>query len=378
MQGYAGVTPDVPPSFEELEAAALDAISEEAHAYVAGSAGAEDTASRNRRAFERWRIVPRMLRDVAERDLSVDLFGETHDVPFLLAPIGVQSILHEEAELAVARAAAERNVPMCVSTVSSFTMEEIAAELGETPGWFQLYWSPDRELAGSFLDRAAAAGYGAVVATVDTPLVGWRERDVEHAYLPFLDAEGVANYWSDDVFRARCDRPPEENEMLAVQEFLDVFGDASLGFDDLDWLADRTDLPVVVKGILRPDDARRAVDRGADAVVVSNHGGRQVDGAVASLEMLPRVVEAVGDDATILFDSGIRRAADALKALALGADAVLLGRPYAYGLALDGQDGVEAVLKNFTADLDLTLGLSGHDSIAAFDREALLHEDDLP
>lgn len=375
--GVAGITPDIPPRYEELEKAALAAMDEKAHAYVAGSAGGEGTAARNREAFEGWRIDPKMLRGVADRDLSVELFGETYPLPFLLAPIGVQTILHENGELATARAARERGVPMVLSTVSSYTIEEVADALGETPGWFQLYWSPDRDVASSFVARAEDAGYEALMVTVDTPLVGWRERDVAHAYLPFLEAEGVANYWTDDAFRERLDAPPEDNEFAAIQEFLDVFGDASLTFEDLGWLRELTDLPIVVKGILRPDDARAAVAQGADGVVVSNHGGRQVDGAIAALEALPRVVEAIGDDATVMFDSGIRRGADAFKAMALGAEAVLFGRPYAYGLGLQGQDGVEAVMKNFAADLDLTLGLTGHTSWNEVDCDALVPASDL-
>jgi isopentenyl-diphosphate delta-isomerase len=375
--GAAGITPDVLPDFEALECAALEAIDEKAYDYVKGSAGSEGTADRNRAAYERWRIEPEMLRSVAERDLSVDLFGAEYDVPVVLAPLGVQSIVHEEAELAVARAANEQDVPMCLSTVSSYSIEEVDEELGDTPGWFQLYWSPNRELAASFIERAGNAGFEALVVTVDTPLVGWRPRDIEHGYLPFLDDDGLANYFTDDVFRGLLDDPPEENEFAAIQQFLDVFGDAGLTWNDLDWLREQTDLPLVVKGILGPEDARRAVEHGADGVVVSNHGGRQVDGAVASLEALPRVVEAVGDETTVLFDSGIRRGSHVFKALALGAEAVLLGRPYVYGLAVDGQDGVEAVLKNVLADVDLTLGLAGLASLDEADRDALVHETEL-
>ncbi|WP_435195230.1 alpha-hydroxy-acid oxidizing protein [Natronomonas sp. EA1] len=377
MEGLADITPSIPPRFEELERAALDAMTEEAHAYVAGSAGSENTARRNTTAFERWHLVPRMLRDVAERDLSTDLLESELDAPALLAPIGVQSIIHEEAELAVARAANDVGMPFVLSTVSSYTMEEVAAEAPDVPKWFQLYWSPVRELAQSFVSRAEDAGFEALVVTVDTPLVGWRERDIEHAYLPFLDGEGIANYVSDDVFLDRLDAPPEENQLATVKEFLDVFGDASLTWDDLEWLTDQTELPVVVKGILHPDDARAAFEHGAEAVVVSNHGGRQVDGSIAAIDALPRVRDAVGDDATLLFDSGIRRGAQAIKALALGADSVLLGRPYAYGLALEGQEGVAEVCKNFLADFDITLGLTGHKSPDELSREALVEDSEL-
>ena len=378
VNGLAGITPDVPTEFAALEEAAIDAMDEKAQGYVVGSAGSEGTDRNNVAAFDRWRILPKMLRGVEERDLSVDLFGTECEVPVVLAPIGCQSILHEEGELAAARAAASQDVPLCLSTVSSYTMEEVADELGDTPRWFQLYWSPNRDLARSFLDRAEDAGYEAIVVTVDTPVPGWRPQDLQQGYLPYLEGIGVQNYFSDDVFRDLLDQPPEENTLVAAQQFLDVFGDASLTFEDLDWLQDQTDLPIIVKGILDPADARRAVEHGADGIVVSNHGGRQVDGSVAAVEMLPAVVEEVGEETTVLFDSGIRNGAHAIKALALGADAVMLGRPYVYGLAIDGENGVASVLKNFLAEFDLSLGLAGHDSVAGLDRDALVHEDELP
>jgi len=287
----------------------------------------------------------------------------------VLAPIGVQSIIHEDGELGAAEAARDVGVPMCLSSASSETLEDVSEELGETPKWFQLYWSKNRDVAASFVSRAEDAGYEALVVTLDTPMMGWRERDVSHGYLPFLDGEGVANYLSDPAFRDLLTDPPEENLDAALSEFLDVFGDASLTWDDLDWLTDQTDLPVVLKGILHPDDARKAVEKGAEGVVVSNHGGRQVDNAIGALDALPGIVDEIGDDADVLFDSGIRRGADAIVALALGADTVLLGRPYAYGLALDGAEGVREVLKNFLADLDLTLALTGHTTVDDLDRD---------
>ncbi|EMA47649.1 FMN-dependent alpha-hydroxy acid dehydrogenase [Halococcus morrhuae DSM 1307] len=363
--------PEHPVRYEELERRAMAAMSNEAAAYVAGGAGTEDTITENRHAFADWRIVPRMLRDVAERDLQVDLFGTELDLPVLLAPLGTLSIIHEAGELAVARAAADHDVPMVLSSASSYTMEDVAEELGETPKWFQLYWSADPDIASSFVERAENAGYDAIVVTLDTPLLGWRERDIEQGYLPFLDGEGVANYFSDPAFRERLDVPPEENEGTALMEFIDIFGDPSLTWDDLASLRTETDLPLLVKGVLHPDDAERAVECGADGVIVSNHGGRQVDGAIGALTALPGVVDAVGD-VPVLFDSGIRSGADAVKAIALGADAVLLGRPYAYGLALDGEAGVGTVLENFRADLDLTLALTGHTSFDDLDRTMLL------
>lgn len=366
--------PEFPVSYADLLERAREELDEEAFAYVAGGAGSESTVEANDRAFDRWQIVPRMMRDVSSRDLSVDLFGNEYPAPVLLAPIGVQEILHEEAELAVARAASEFGVPMVLSSVSSYTFEDVADELGESPGWFQLYWSSDRDVAASFLERAEAAGYEAVVVTLDTPKMGWRERDIELGYLPFLEGQGLENYFADPAFRDRLETDPEDDPEAAILSWSDCFGDASLTWDDLEWLDGQTDLPVLVKGVLHPDDAREAVDRGVDGLIVSNHGGRQVDGAIPALEALPEVVDAVADatdadeEVAVLFDSGIRRGSDVFRAVALGADAVLLGRPYALGLGIGGEDGVRAVLENLLADVDLTVGLSGCASVDEVDR----------
>jgi L-lactate dehydrogenase (cytochrome) len=274
----------------------------------------------------------------------------------------VQKVVHEDGELATARAAAEVGVPMIVSTASTFTLEEIAAAGGEAPRWFQLYWPNDRELAESFVSRAETAGYGAIVLTVDTFIPGWKPRDLQQAWLPFLNGMGVANYFQDPVFRAALEKTPEEDQGAATGHFLAVQANPSLTWDDLAWLRERTSLPIVVKGIQQVDDAREAVRRGVDGIVVSNHGGRQVDGAIGSLDALPPIAAAVGDELAILFDSGVRSGADAIKALALGADAVCLGRPYVWGLALGGQAGVEAILKTVLAELDLTMALCGYTS----------------
>ncbi|WP_137287027.1 alpha-hydroxy-acid oxidizing protein [Halorussus salinisoli] len=369
--------PDLPTNPDELREEAMAALSEEAYAYVVGSAGGEDTADRNREAFRQWRIVPRMLRDVAERDLSVELLDQRLPVPVALAPVGVQSIIHEGGELASARAASDLGVPFVSSSAASATMEDVAEELGDATGWFQLYPSADPDVTASFVSRAEDAGYDAIVITLDTPTMGWRERDVANAYLPFLDGEGVANYRSDPAFRDSLDDPPEEDERGALWQFVEQFGDLSMDWRTVENVDEQTDLPVVLKGILHPDDAREAVRRGVDGVVVSNHGGRQVDGAISAIEALPGVVDAVDaetedDEFAVLFDSGIRRGADAIKAIALGADAILLGRPYVYGLAIDGEDGVREVVGNFLADLDLTLALSGQDSVEGLDESVLV------
>ncbi|MFC3957757.1 alpha-hydroxy-acid oxidizing protein [Halovivax cerinus] len=374
--------PSIPPRFDDLEAAAREALDPDAYAYVAGSAGAERTDAANRAAFSTWRLVPRMLRDVADRDLTVSLFGTEYPAPVGLAPIGVQSIIHDEGELASARAAADLGLPFVSSSAASEPMEDVADAVGDGPAWFQLYWSSNRDLTASFVDRAERAGYDALVVTVDTPIISWRERDVERGYLPFLDAEGVGNYFSDPVFEELLGQDPVENVGAAVMQFVDVFGDASLTWEDLAWLRDLTDLPIIVKGIVHPEDAELAVESGADGVVVSNHGGRQVDNALPAIEALPAVVdhlEAVGDgDVPVCFDRGIRRGADAVTALALGAELVFLGRPYVYGLAIDGEDGVREVCRNFLADLDLTMGLSGCSSVSELDRSMLVRRGEVP
>jgi isopentenyl diphosphate isomerase/L-lactate dehydrogenase-like FMN-dependent dehydrogenase len=371
-RGLAGKTPGQPVNVEELAHKAKQELKPEAYDYLAGGAGSEETMRANRAAFERRRIVPRFLRDVSRRVLSVEILGQTLPAPVLLAPIGVQSILHKEAELAVARAARSFGVPFILSTVASRTIEEVAAEMGEAPHWFQLYWPRSDELAASFVGRAEQAGYSALVVTLDTFLLSWRERDIQNAYLPFLHGEGLANYFSDPVFRAAIGGSPEVHPVRALEYFGAVFSDPSRTWDDLASLRARTKLPILLKGILHPDDARRALDHGVNGLIVSNHGGRQLDGAIAALDALPGVVDAVGDRTTILFDSGIRRGADVIKAMALGARSVLLGRPYGFGLAVNGEQGVRDVLANLIADIDLTLGLAGHASFADLDRASLV------
>ena len=360
-RGLGGETPAIPVSVAELEPRAQAAMEERAANYVFAGAGGEGTMRANREAFERRRIVPRMLRDVAERDLSTELLGTTMPVPLLLAPIGVQKVVHEDGELASARAAAALGLPMIASTASHFTLEEIAEAGGsEAPRWFQLYWANDRPLVESFVQRAEAAGYGAIVVTVDTFVPGWKPRDLQQAWLPFLNGMGVANYFQDPVFRAALEKSPEEDVGAATGHFLGIQANPSLTWEDFEWLRGLTSLPIVVKGIQHVDDAREAARGGIDGIVVSNHGGRQVDGAIGALDALAPIAEAVGDELAILFDSGVRGGADVLKALALGADAVCLGRPYIWGLALEGQAGVEAVLKMTLAELDLTMALCGY------------------
>jgi lactate 2-monooxygenase len=377
----------VPVSPHLLEIEAFKTMSSDAAAYVIGGAGTGSTMRANREAFEQWRLVPRILRNVAKRDLSVSLFGRTHKAPLLLAPVGVLEVIHRQADLAVARAAAAEGIGYVFSTQASVPMEKCAAAMGSTPRWFQLYWGTDDEFAQSLVRRAEACGCEAIVLTLDTMQLGWRPRDLDRAYTPFLRGLGLAQYLSDPVFRSKI--PPVApatgfkprgfgilgtalrlalkgrqfglsmaKMRAAAAYFSQTFSRFDLTWADIARLRKMTRLPIVLKGVRSAEDARLAREHGVDGLIVSNHGGRQLDGERAALEALPGIVEAMGD-VPVLFDSGIRSGRDIALALALGAKAVLIGRPYVYGLALAGERGVREVIRNMLAELDLTLALSG-------------------
>ena len=371
LQGLEGKYLSAPIPLAELETKAAAMLLPQAYDYIAGGASGGRTMRANLAAFDHWRIVPRMLRDVSHRDLSVELLGHTLPAPVLLAPIGVQSITHPDAEVAVARAAASLSLPFVLSTVSSRSIEEVAAAAGPAPRWFQLYWGKDHELTANLLARAERSGYSALVVTLDTSMLGWRERDLRHPHLPFLFGHGLANYFSDPVFRSRLAATPQADPHAAIRLWTGVFSNTALKWSDLVWLRTQTRMPILLKGILHADDARLALSHGVDGIIVSNHGGRQVDGAVGALDALPAIIAAIQQKIPVLFDSGIRYGSDAIKALALGARAVLLGRLYLWGLAIAGEQGVRDVLQNFLADLDLTLGLSGFRSIRELDPSVL-------
>jgi lactate 2-monooxygenase len=403
--GVLGRRPAVPTDFASLEAAARRASSARAWAYVAGGAGEGRTMRNNRRAFDRWATVPRMAHGIARRDLSTIVLGTRLASPLLLAPIGAGALMRRDSDLAIARAAAATGVPYVFSHQGCNPMEDCAAAMGDAPRWAQLYWSTDEQLVDSFIERASRVGAGALVVTLDTTILGWRPQDLNLGSLPFARAEGIAQYTSDPRFlEIAAQRPSAESATTvtlgalrtlaamarnypggfwsnlvsrapraAVETFLDVYSNPGLSWEHLATLRDRTRLPIVLKGILHPDDARRAFDQGVDAVVVSNHGGRQVDNSIASLDALVDVREAVGPSPTVLFDSGIRTGADVFTALALGADAVLLGRPYMYGLAVAGERGVTEVIRNIVAELDLTMALTGTRTLADIDPTVLRH-----
>ncbi len=362
----------IPVRFEELEKQAREKLESGPYYYVAGGAGGESTMRTNLQAFDRWQIVPRMLCDVQKRDLSVSVLGQTFPYPVMLAPIGVQTIVHPEGELASARAAAAMKVPFISSSAATHSMEEVAAVMDSSPRWYQLYWGKDREIAASMVRRAEASGYSAIVVTLDTQLMSWREHDIENAYLPFLAGEGMGNLLKDPAFCARLQKPPHEDMEAAIFHWAQVFGNTGLTWKDLEFLRSHTTLPILLKGILHPDDAKLALQYGVDGIIVSNHGGRQVDGSIGALDALPKICEVIQGRIPVLFDSGIRRGSDVVKALALGASAVLLGRPYVYGLALSGEQGVQQVIQNLIADIDLTMALCGKKSIAELDHSLLV------
>ncbi|MBN3453521.1 alpha-hydroxy-acid oxidizing protein [Mycobacterium sp. DSM 3803] len=364
LQGLAGVLPTLPMDYAGLEAKAQAAMPASIWSYVAGGAGDERTQRVNRTAFDRWGLMPRMFNAHRERDLSVDLFGLKLPSPLFMAPIGVLGICGQDGhgDLAGARAAARTGVPMVLSTLTEDPMEDVAAEFGDTPGFFQLYTPTDKELAASFVQRAEAAGFKGIVVTLDTWVPGWRPRDLATSNFPQLRGKCLANYTSDPVFRAGLQQPPEENPQATVLRWVSLFGNP-LTWDDLPWLRSLTKLPLIVKGICHPDDARRAKAGGVDGIYCSNHGGRQANGGLPAIDCLPGVVEAA-DGLPVLFDSGIRNGADIVKALALGATAVGVGRPYAYGLALGGVDGIVHVLRSLLAEADLIMGVDGYPTLA--------------
>ena len=404
LDGISGKRPKVPVSERALEARATAVMRAEASAYIVGGAGREDTMSANRAAFNKWRIVPRVLRDVEHRDSSTTVLGMTMPSPLMTAPIGVLELVHQDADLAVARAAAAEGIPMIFSNQASVAMERCAAVMGDSPRLFQLYWSRSDDLVQSFVRRAESCGCRAIVLTLDTTMLGWRPRDLDLAYLPFMRGMGIAQYVSDPVFRKEIDLPTAGvapatklsmhalgvmRDLLlrtpgrlaeklqtgwprrAVRRFVATYSRPSLQWTDLARLRAMTSLPIALKGVLHPDDARLALEHGVDGIVVSNHGGRQIDGEIATLDALPGITAVIQGRLPVLLDSGIRGGADVFKAIALGASAVLLGRPYVYGLAIAGEEGVREVIRNVRAEFDLTMGLAGCRGVGEITRDCV-------
>ncbi|KAB7707574.1 alpha-hydroxy-acid oxidizing protein [Bacillus aerolatus] len=362
---------DFPLSFEEWEQKAASLMMQGGYGYARSGAGRGETARRNEEAFAKWAIVPRMLSDVSEADMSVTLFGRTYARPFLLAPVGMQKLAHEEGELATARAAAAMNIPFVLSTVASHSIEEVAAAAPDSPKWFQLYWSNNEEVSFSMVKRAEKAGYEAIVVTVDTVMTGFREEDIRNEFSPLTKGFGKANYENDPAFMKALTSHDEESIIAAMLENIHA---PSLHWKHIAELKKKTNLPILLKGILHPEDALTALEYGVDGIIVSNHGGRQLDGVIAAIDALAPIAEAVQKRVPILLDSGIRRGIDAVKALALGADAVLIGRPYLYGLASNGQQGIEKVLERFFQETEISLSLSGIATLSQIGRLKMVRE----
>lgn len=354
-----------PINLADYEALARSRMEPSAWAYYAGAAGDERTLADNVEAFGRIRLMPRVLVDVSRVDTSTTVLGEALSMPILLAPTAFNKLAHPEGELAASRAAAGAGTVMVASTIATSPLEEIAAA-APGPRWFQLYVYKDRSVTEELVARAEAAGYRAIVLTVDTPMLGRRERDMRNTFtLPA--GMGIANFAG---LRERLDATGWAPGSSFATYVHDLF-DASLTWESVEWLRASTKLPVLLKGILSPDDASRAAGAGAAGVIVSNHGGRQLDGAIASIDALPRIVDAVGGRIDVLMDGGVRRGTDVLKAIACGARAVLVGRPYLWGLAVDGEQGVRHVLEILRSELQLSMALSGRPSISQIDRGVL-------
>jgi lactate 2-monooxygenase len=368
LDGLEGRIPKYPVDFASLERKAAETLPWWVHSYVAGGCGDEHTQRLNVSAFQKYGIVPRMLNGAYERDLSVELMGIDLPTPLLMSPVGVIGLCAQDfhGDLHVAEAAARTGVPMIASTLTMDPMEAVAARFGETPGFFQLYTPRDRDLAASLVQRAELAGFRAIVVTLDTWTPGWRPRDLNAASFPQLRGYCLENYFTDETFLRRLAASPREDRDAAAREWMRIWGQ-SLRWDDLDWLRSLTELPIALKGICHPDDARRALDHGMDAIYCSNHGGRQANGGLAAIDLLPDVVAAAGD-MPVIFDSGVRSGSDVAKALAMGATAVGVGRPYAYALAVGGTDGVVQQLGAILAELDLLMAIDGYPSIEALRR----------
>lgn len=411
LSGFSGQKPKIAPDWTRLEKDALAKMSAPAANYIFGGAGTQQTMVNNRLGFKQYRIIPKMLVNVEQRNTKLTLFNQVFPAPFWLSPIGVSELVHPDGDIAIAKACATTGIPMVFSNQASVSMEACAAVMGDSPRFFQLYWSKSRELVASFVKRAESCGCSGIIVTLDTQMLGWRTKDLELAYLPFLQGKGIAQYTSDPVFQSLLDeslnKPASEADfkpklslstlrnlvacvnsypgkesflkklrsrrpLAAVKLFTGIYSNPALTWNDLAVLREMTALPIILKGILHPDDARMALDHHVDGIIVSNHGGRQIDGAIGAIEALPAIIEVVKGEIPVLLDSGIRGGADVFMALALGATAVGLGRPYIYGLAIDGEKGVETVIRQLQADFELTMGLSGCCNLQEITRDKLI------
>lgn len=354
-----------PLNIDEFSRQAAQRLPQMVFDYYEGGADDEVTVRENRRAWQQIAMRPRVLVDVSRRDLSTTVLGTAVSFPVLTGPCGFNALAHPDGELAVARAVSAAGTIQVVSTAATYSLEEVAAAAPESPRWFQLYCYRDRSITRSLVERAVVAGYRALCLTVDTPFVGRRERDIRNQFgLP----PGLR--WK-NLETAGLDRMDAGGDGSALAKYIEQIWDAGLTWEAVDWLRNLSPLPLVLKGVLTAEDARLAVEHGARGIVVSNHGGRQLDGSIATAAALREIVDEVGSEAEVYVDGGIRRGSDILKALALGARAVLIGRPYLWGLAVDGQAGVTRILDQLRTELDLCMALSGRPTIADIGRDLI-------
>ncbi|KAF3924439.1 hypothetical protein AA313_de0208887 [Arthrobotrys entomopaga] len=358
---FKGELPSVSLDVGKLEEQARKCLGDHSASYIMGGAGELNTQKANRDAFSEWQLIPRPMINTSSRKLEIKLFDQIYPSPLIQAPIGVQSIFNPDGEKGLAEVCSALQIPFVLSTAASATIEEVASASGEnSPRWFQLYWPNDDDITLSILQRAQNAKYTVLVVTVDTWSAGWRPSDLDLGYLPLLNGVGDQIGFSDPVFRAKFKKmhniEVEDDIPLASHDWVKIIlSGIPQPWSRLSFLKKNWPGPVLVKGIQHPEDAKLAVQAACDGIIVSNHGGRQLDGAVGSLEMLPEIVKAVGDQTCVLFDSGIRTGPDILKAFCLGAKGVLIGRPAMYGYAVAGKDGAKEVLMGLLADLDRTM-----------------------
>ncbi|MFI5782848.1 alpha-hydroxy-acid oxidizing protein [Nocardia sp. NPDC051570] len=359
-----GVTSRFPFDYRSIERKAAATLPEWVYRYVSAAAGDGRTQQANIDAYAHYGIVPRMMVSPPQRDLSIDLFGKRLDSPIFMCPIGLVGLCSPDfqGDVAAARASAATGVPFTLSTFSQAPMEDVIKQTGVTPSFFQLYLPGDRELAASLIGRAEAAGYSALVVTVDTWTLGFRPSDLERGNFPQSRGYCMENYYSDENFTRHLAKPPHEDQPAALAHYAKISAHP-LTWEDLRWIRSQTTLPIAVKGIQHADDARMAIDNGADVLYCTNHGGRQANSGIPALQLLPAVVEAAGST-PVMFDSGVRDATDAVIALALGAAAVGIGRPYAYALSYGGTESLTHYLKSFLAEFDLMLAICGFTDIA--------------
>lgn len=355
--------PAAPLKLDDFEPAARAVLPQGIYDYIAGGSEDEAALRGNREAFARYRFRFKILASTEHTDLSSELLGQRFKMPVHLAPTAIQRMTHPDGELAAYRAASATGIAYALSTLSSSSIEEVAGA-ATGPRWFQLYMHRERAVTASFVERAVEAGYSAILLTVDLPKTGRRERDIRNAF----SQPGGVPYANLDA-RRRGDTAEGPDPFA---QNVNANTHPGLGWADLEWLVTKTTLPVVVKGVVRADDARRAVDAGARALIVSNHGGRQLDYAIASLDALPEVVKAVADEVPVLIDGGVRRGTDVLKALCLGARGVLIGRPFLYALAVGGADGVTSMLEMLHQEIEVSMSLLGVKSLSELNEDLLI------